>query len=386
MQQDFVSYRDKILSYFDKNEKQQEFVEDALLFGYNCHKNQKRDSGKPYFFHPLEVAQSLAEKDFNYKIVSAALLHDTIEDSDVPLQTIMDRYGNTVGDIVSLVTKPKLSPYYEWVFADHPNFTYITNEHYKTERDKYYTERISIYYNRLFKSGNVNALYVKLYDNLNNVTDFVGVSKEKRTKNMENIMKHTVWLAKRLLNNEDFEKIKQSFSKYGYELTDDDYRAEQLTNPIVVMPPRERIGFELYKKMPLAGTKYISVYSTTQSLLFKDYLEIGLPGNGKKDYLKSLQNEFPEHKISRAKSLVPKSVGAHERIYKVSNFRKPSNMIKVNGESLFLNTDLGKVEIKNYPLTKVHFKGKLKKIYIETRDNYYKFREKLEKFFQKHIK
>src|SRR5690625_6906121 len=57
------------------------------------HEDDKRASGEPYYLHPLEVAKIMAE-DFNIDDVSvaAALLHDTVEDTDVTLEMIEELF------------------------------------------------------------------------------------------------------------------------------------------------------------------------------------------------------------------------------------------------------------------------------------------------------
>jgi hypothetical protein len=136
--------------------------------------------------------------------------------------------------------------------------------------------------------------------------------------------------------------------------------------------------------MPLVGTSHISIYANMQSVILNNYLEIGLSDD--KDYYNLLKEYFPEHKISKSKSLVPKSVGAHEQIYKIKNFRHKTSLIKVLDDTLYLKCGKGKITIKDYYKTKIILDGKLKELYLETKSNYIKFRNKLEEFFYKYCK
>lgn len=384
MKDDLLIQKNKLIECF-KNEKQKLLVDNAFDFAYRCHKDQVRDSGSEYIYHPLRVAESLASKGFNYKVIISALLHDVVEDANIDLQEITNNYGYDVSEIISLLTKPKLSPFFEWVFADHPNFVNISNDDYKTEKNKYYNERVNIYYNRLFNSCNINALYVKLYDNLDNISDFASVPIEKRTRQLNNILEHSVWIARRLLNKTEFNKFLKNFKDNGFEISDKDYKVESLKNPILVMPTRDKLGFEVYQKMPLSGTKYISIYGTIQSLIFRNYLEVGLPAGKREHYFELLKMYFPEHIVARAKSLVPKSAGIHEKIYRFYNFRKEYGFFKIKNNSLFLKTESGVFEIKNYTQSKIYLKGENRKIYLEAKVNYNKFIKKLEKFFYKYV-
>ena len=81
-------------------------VVDAYEFAANCHRDQKRRSGEPYINHPVEVAFILA-KDLHMDAdpICAALLHDTVEDTDATLDDLTDRFGATVSELVDGVTK-----------------------------------------------------------------------------------------------------------------------------------------------------------------------------------------------------------------------------------------------------------------------------------------
>jgi len=70
------------------------------------HEDDKRASGEPYYLHPLEVAKIMAE-DFNIDDVSvaAALLHDTVEDTDVTLEMIEELFGGVVAHLIDGLTK-----------------------------------------------------------------------------------------------------------------------------------------------------------------------------------------------------------------------------------------------------------------------------------------
>ena len=54
----------------------------AFVYAMKAHGSQKRASGDPYFSHPLEVAAILTDLQLDDATIAAALLHDTIEDTD----------------------------------------------------------------------------------------------------------------------------------------------------------------------------------------------------------------------------------------------------------------------------------------------------------------
>ena len=70
-----------------------------------AHAGQKRKSGDPYITHPLAVATVLAGLGMDTTTLVAALLHDTVEDTGVTLDTITDEFGSEVTHLVDGVTK-----------------------------------------------------------------------------------------------------------------------------------------------------------------------------------------------------------------------------------------------------------------------------------------
>src|SRR5271165_4393314 len=69
------------------------------------HRDQLRSSGEPYLTHLLEVAHILADMRMDATTLTAALLHDVIEDTEFPLSRIEERFGAEVAHLVAGVTK-----------------------------------------------------------------------------------------------------------------------------------------------------------------------------------------------------------------------------------------------------------------------------------------
>jgi len=69
------------------------------------HSSQRRKSGEPYIIHPLAVAQILADLGMGPLVVTAGLLHDTVEDTDYTLDECRAEFGDTVTGLVDGVTK-----------------------------------------------------------------------------------------------------------------------------------------------------------------------------------------------------------------------------------------------------------------------------------------
>ncbi len=77
----------------------------AYVYAMRAHGNQKRASGDPYFAHPLEVAAILTELKLDDATIVAAMLHDTIEDTDATREEIDRLFGADIGVLVEGLTK-----------------------------------------------------------------------------------------------------------------------------------------------------------------------------------------------------------------------------------------------------------------------------------------
>ncbi|UQX03323.1 HD domain-containing protein [Streptomyces sp. RerS4] len=77
----------------------------AYLLAETSHRGQMRKSGEPYITHPLAVTLILAELGAETTTLTASLLHDTVEDTDVTLDQVRAEFGDEVAFIVDGVTK-----------------------------------------------------------------------------------------------------------------------------------------------------------------------------------------------------------------------------------------------------------------------------------------
>jgi len=80
-------------------------VNKAFKFAEKCHKGQLRKTGDPYIIHPIYTAIYLANMRMDCQTISAALMHDVIEDCGVEYEVIEDLFGKEVAGLVDGVTK-----------------------------------------------------------------------------------------------------------------------------------------------------------------------------------------------------------------------------------------------------------------------------------------
>lgn len=85
--------------------KDQTRIQHAFELGKQVHADQKRKSGEPYFMHPIAVAHILADMGADADTLIAALLHDTVEDTDLTLEEIDKQFNGNVAALIDGVTK-----------------------------------------------------------------------------------------------------------------------------------------------------------------------------------------------------------------------------------------------------------------------------------------
>ena len=150
----------------------------AFDFGKDAHDGQLRASGEAYFTHPVAVASMLATMGLDLDTVITALLHDTVEDCDVSLDTIEAMFGNSVAQLVDGVTKlSRIGVQNRQSTAQAENFRKLL----------------------LAMSEDVRVLLVKLADRTHNMRTLSFIPKEeKRTRIARETMEIYVPLAERI--------------------------------------------------------------------------------------------------------------------------------------------------------------------------------------------
>lgn len=142
--------------------EEQERIKQAYDMGKEAHGDQKRKSGELYFTaHCTEVAAMLADLGADADTIVAALLHDTLEDTDLPEQSIRDTFGEAVTKLVQGVTKLSSD---ELEKVTH-------NEQHETLR-KMFT----------LMEEDIRIMVVKLVDRLHNMRTAKFIPEEKQKK------------------------------------------------------------------------------------------------------------------------------------------------------------------------------------------------------------
>lgn len=148
----------KIKSYDEKADF--ELIRKAYEFANEVHKNEKRASGEPYVQHSLETAHILAELKQDPRSIAAALLHDVLENTEVTLEDLKEKFDEEIAMLVDGVTKISKIRYHD-----------------REERD---AESIRKMF--LATTKDIRVLIIKLADKLHNMRTLKYLTKEQQRR------------------------------------------------------------------------------------------------------------------------------------------------------------------------------------------------------------
>ena len=101
------AYQNLLNGYLSSNHRKKvEVIDKAFKFARDAHKGIRRRSGEPYIMHPLAVATIVSQEiGLGSTSISAALLHDVVEDTDYTVEDIEAQFGQKIARIVDGLTK-----------------------------------------------------------------------------------------------------------------------------------------------------------------------------------------------------------------------------------------------------------------------------------------
>ncbi len=149
-------------------------IERAYETAARLHAGQSRNSGDPYITHPLAVAAILAELGTDHDTICAALLHDTVEDTNYTIAQLRQEFGDNIAALVDGVTKLDKVKYGEAAQAE--------------------TVRKMV----VAMSRDIRVLIIKLADRLHNMRTLRYIPREKQEKKSREVLEIFAPLAHRL--------------------------------------------------------------------------------------------------------------------------------------------------------------------------------------------
>lgn len=174
-------------------------IHKAFLFAEKRHKGQKRKSGEPYIIHPVAVAEIVAEIGLDTDAISAALLHDCLEDTVTSYDELVAEFGASVAELVEGVTK-------------------LTRVEYSTSEEQQMENLRKMF---LAMSKDIRVILIKITDRLHNMRTMQYQSPEKQISKSMETMEIYAPLAHRL----GMQKIKWELEDLALRYLDpDSYR------------------------------------------------------------------------------------------------------------------------------------------------------------------
>lgn len=83
-------------------------IDEAIRFAAKAHKDMvRKGNGQPYIFHPLEVLGLVSLMTLDDEVLCAAILHDTVEDTDTTIRDIREQFGERVAAMVAYESEDK---------------------------------------------------------------------------------------------------------------------------------------------------------------------------------------------------------------------------------------------------------------------------------------
>ena len=191
-----------------------EIIRKAFEVSVEAHKEMRRKSGEPYIYHPIAVAQICAEEiGLGTTAIVCALLHDTVEDTDVTLDDIKGMFGDRVAQIIDGLTK------ISGVF-DHTSS--IQAENFRKML--------------LTLSEDVRVILIKLADRLHNMRTLDHMKRDKQMK----IAGETLYLYAPLAHRLGLNAIKSELEDLGLKYTNEEWFKEVVQKLEETEPMRKK--------------------------------------------------------------------------------------------------------------------------------------------------
>ncbi|MEJ8569440.1 RelA/SpoT family protein [Elongatibacter sediminis] len=153
-----LKLRDLLNTYLDPEKVA--VVLRAFDVGARAHEGQTRMSGEPYILHPVAVAQILASMRMDHESITAAILHDTLEDTPLSKDELVNGFGPAIAELVDGVTKLDKMKFRTRSEADAESFRKLM----------------------LAMSRDLRVIFIKLADRLHNMRTLGGLARDSRRR------------------------------------------------------------------------------------------------------------------------------------------------------------------------------------------------------------
>lgn len=217
-------YKDLISNtYRTLNDEQNKMIRKAFDLALDAHKDQRRKTGEPYIFHPIEVAKIVAnEIGLGTTSIVCALLHDVIEDSDYTYEDIEERFGKKVADIVQGLTK----------------ISGINQQNISVQSENYRKLLLTL-------SEDFRVILIKIADRLHNMRTLESMRPDKQKK----IASETVYIYAPLAHRLGFYNIKSELEDLSLKYNNPEVYNEIISKLQIASGEREKYVEEFKKEV-----------------------------------------------------------------------------------------------------------------------------------------
>ena len=221
-----IQYRYKDLisnTYRTLDEEQNKLIRKAFDIALDAHKDQRRKTGEPYIYHPIEVAKIVAnEIGLGATSIACALLHDVIEDSEYTYEDIKKIFGQKIADIVNGLTKISV--------MNHQNIS-VQSENYRKLL--------------LTLSEDFRVILIKIADRLHNMRTLESMRDDKQKK----IASETVYIYAPLAHRLGLYNIKSELEDLSLKYNNPDVYYDIANKLEVAKDQREKYVEEFKKEV-----------------------------------------------------------------------------------------------------------------------------------------
>ena len=192
--EDLERFNGRIATYLKPEEIAR--VGAAYVFADAAHRGQQRISGEPYISHPLAVAEALAGWHLDAHALTAALLHDVMEDTAITKAQIAERFGQVAADLVDGVSKLDRIEHQSFEEAQAENFRKML----------------------LAMARDVRVILIKLADRLHNMRTLDAMRIEKRRRIARETLDIYAPIANRLGLNALYRELQELAFRHAHPL------------------------------------------------------------------------------------------------------------------------------------------------------------------------
>ena len=227
--------REQVAEIF--SDKEADIIDKAFRVACERHEGQKRRSGEPYIIHPVAVAKIVVDYGMDYQSVAAAMLHDTVEDTDLTLEDVRKEFGADIAALVDGLTKLGKVPL--------------------DIKDKEEQQAENVRKMLLAMSEDIRVIIIKLADRLHNIRTLNFVAPQKRRDKALETLEIYAPIAHRLGIRAIKEELEDRAISYldpiGYKEIEDELSKQGKSHSEFLETIKSQIGERVHDVVPQAA-------------------------------------------------------------------------------------------------------------------------------------